>query len=161
MVDEIGGLAASRPSQRMISAPNAGKVSTAFDVERATFDLVNHVRASKGLEELLWNEQIAEIARLHSRNMASYQFFSHKGIDGTMVDDRAEQFGLANWYSIGENIAYMRGFDDPAGVAVEKWMQSTSHRRNVLTPNWKESAIGVSATSDGTYYFTQVFIIRK
>jgi uncharacterized protein YkwD len=55
----------------------------------------------------------------------------------------------------------MRGFDDPAGLAVEKWMESAAHRKNLLTPNWKESAVGVAITEDGTYYFTQVFLVRK
>jgi uncharacterized protein YkwD len=62
---------------------------------------------------------------------------------------------------IGENIAYMRGYDDPATLAIEKWMESTAHRKNLLGSNWKESAVGVAITADGTYYMTQVFLLRK
>jgi len=78
-----------------------------------------------------------------------------------MVDDRADRLGLGAWRSIGENIAYMRGFEDPAGLAVAKWLESTAHRKNLLGENWKESAVGVAVTSDGTYYMTEVFLLRK
>jgi uncharacterized protein YkwD len=78
-----------------------------------------------------------------------------------MVDDRADRVGLGTWKAIGENIAFMRGFDNPSAIAVEKWMESTAHRKNLLTPNWTESAVGVVITADGTHYFTQVFLNRK
>ena len=78
-----------------------------------------------------------------------------------MVDERADRLGLGAWRSIGENIAYMRGFDDPAALAVEKWLESAAHRKNLLGPNWKESAVGVAVTEDGTYYMTEVFLLRK
>lgn len=121
---------------------------------------MNAERVSKGLKVLVWDEQMASLARRHSRNMASENFFGHRGTDGTMVDDRAAGLGIFNWQAIGENIAFMRGQDDPAARAVEKWMQSTSHKKNILNAQWSESAIGVTVTPDGTIYFTQVFITR-
>jgi uncharacterized protein YkwD len=55
----------------------------------------------------------------------------------------------------------MRGYDDPASLAVEKWLESTAHRKNLLGPRWQESAVGVAVTPDGTYYMTEVFLLRK
>jgi uncharacterized protein YkwD len=135
--------------------------ATASDLERKVFGLLNTVRRSQGLEALEWNDDVAAVARLHSQNMADDKFFSHRGSDGSMVDDRADRMGLGAWRVIGENIAYMRGYEDPAALAVEKWMESTAHRKNLLGPNWKESAVGVAITKDGTYYLTQVFLLRK
>lgn len=135
--------------------------STAGDIERKVFNMLNDVRQSQGLAPLEWNDDVAAVARLHSQNMADEKFFSHRGSDGSMVDDRADRMGLGAWRTIGENIAYMRGYDDPANLAVEKWMESTAHRKNLLGPNWKESAVGVAITKDGTYYLTQVFLLRK
>lgn len=135
--------------------------ATAGDLERKVFGLLNTVRRSQGLEALEWNDDVAAVARVHSQNMADDKFFSHRGSDGSMVDDRADRLGLGAWRVIGENIAYMRGYDDPAALAVEKWMESTAHRKNLLGPNWKESAVGVAITKDGTYYLTQVFLLRK
>jgi uncharacterized protein YkwD len=131
------------------------------EIERQVFNLLNAERRSKGLLELEWNDDVAAVARLHSHNMADGKFFSHRGTDGSMVDDRADRLGLGTWRVIGENIAYMRGYENPAALAVEKWMESTAHRKNLLGPNWKESAVGVAITEDGTYYMTQVFLLRK
>ena len=139
-----------------------GSVSaTAGSIEQQIFVLINAERAKNGLGELEWNESLAELARVHSQDMASAKFFSHRGSDGSMVDDRADRLGLGTWRSIGENIAYMRGYDDPAGLAVTKWLESTAHRKNLLGPNWKESAVGVAVTEDGTYYMTEIFLLRK
>jgi len=134
---------------------------SAAAIEQQVFALINAERAKNGLTELEWSESVAAVARLHSEDMARAKFFSHRGSDGSMVDARADRLGLGMWRSIGENIAYMRGYDDPAELAVQKWMESTAHRKNLLGANWKESAVGVAMTADGTYYLTEVFLFRK
>jgi uncharacterized protein YkwD len=93
--------------------------------------------------------------------MAAGNFFSHRGEDGSLVDDRAERLGVDTWAAIGENIAFIRGYEKPADLAVDKWMQSPSHRNNLLSPRWHEAAIGVAVGDNGTLYFTQVFILRN
>lgn len=132
-----------------------------LDLERQAFNLLNSKRAAKSLPPLEWNDDVARIARMHSENMAKYKFFSHTGIDGLMVNDRADLCGLSRWKAIGENIAYNRGYEKPVEFAVERWMQSTSHRENILNNRWKESAVGVAVANDGSFYFTQVFLVRR
>ena len=122
--------------------------------------MLNLVRTEKGMPPLVWNDEIAELARVHSQNMAANKFFSHRDLDGLTVDGRAESSGITNWRGIGENIATLQGYSDPAPVAVEKWMQSPGHRQNILGGRWSESAIGIALAADGTYFFTQVFILR-
>jgi uncharacterized protein YkwD len=146
---------------RVTNGPNGSRRASAGTIEQQVFALINAERSKNGLSELEWSESLAAVARLHSADMARVKFFSHRGSDGSMVDDRADRLGLGSWRSIGENIAYMRGFDDPAGLAVAKWLESTAHRKNLLGPNWKESAVGVAITEDGTYYLTEVFLLRK
>jgi uncharacterized protein YkwD len=134
--------------------------STIASTEREVFALINKKRADAGLDALRWNDELAELARQHSDDMARFKYFSHRGNDGTMVDDRADKIGLGSWQAIGENIAFERGFDDAASFAVEQWMESPEHKRNLLDKRWKESGIGVAILPDGTYYFTQVFLLR-
>jgi uncharacterized protein YkwD len=145
------------------SAKPAGKskATNAFDLERRAFELVNRQRTAIGLEALAWSDEAAKIARLHSENMANYNFFSHTGIDGSMVNDRADSLGVKKWRAIGENIAYNQGFENPVEFAVERWMQSPKHRDNLLNSRWKESGIGIAVTADGTCYFTEVFLARN
>jgi uncharacterized protein YkwD len=141
----------------------AGKLTaaTAFDLERLTFELINQQRAKTDVPPLAWCDDAAKIARLHSENMANYNFFSHTGLDGLLVNDRADFFGVKKWQAIGENIAYNQGFENPVEFAVERWMQSPKHRDNLLNSRWKESGIGIAVTANGTYYFTEVFLMRK
>ena len=123
--------------------------------------MLNSQRAAKGLTALEWNDDVARIARMHSENMAKYKFFSHTGLDGTMVNDRADLCGVSKWKAIGENIAYNRGYEKPAEFAVERWMQSNAHRENIFNNRWKESAVGVAVSNDGSFYFTQVFLTEN
>ncbi|MGD9562588.1 MAG: CAP domain-containing protein [Pyrinomonadaceae bacterium] len=139
-------------------ASEAVTPAAARALERDAFQLINAERARSGLTTLSWNDKIAGVARLHSGNMARFNFFSHRGLDGRMVDERADELNMGPWRAIGENIAFMKGFDDPVAMAVEKWLNSPGHRKNLLNPDWTETGVGLSVTQDGKYYFTQVFI---
>lgn len=139
----------------------ANKASLNYGFERQIFELINKKRLENGLPALVWSEDVAKIARIHSENMANFKFFSHAGLDGKMVNNRADDLGVSKWRSIGENIAYNRGFANPIEFAVEGWMKSPAHRDNILSRRWKESGIGIAVAGDGTYYFTEVFLLRK
>lgn len=146
--------------QRIVKTQNIKSLTT-FDLEKIAFALLNQRRAENNISALEWSDQVARIARIHSQNMAKYKFFNHRGIDGSMVDDRAFDSGIKNWEAIGENIAFNCGYENPVEFAVERWMLSASHRENLLSRRWQESAVGVAIGDDGSYYFTQVFLLRK
>lgn len=136
------------------------KSSATFALERRAFDLLNEQRATNGLTPLLWSEDVARAARIHSDEMARYNLFSHQGFDGSMVKNRAEAAGIWDWESIGENIAFNRGFKLPAESACVQWMESPGHRQNILNARWTNAGIGVAVAPDGSYYFTEVFISK-
>lgn len=141
-----------------VSGVEASVIVNTVSLERTAFDLLNQKRVANGLQPLSWNDQLATVARLHSHNMAKFNFFSHRGLDDKMVSDRADDEGLRKWRAIGENIAFNRGYQDPIGRAVELWLDSPSHRHNLLDNNWKETAVGIAVAADGSYYLTQVFL---
>ena len=134
------------------AAPNAA--------ERRAFELVNEERRARGQQPLLWDGELTRLARQHSENMARQNFFSHTDRDGLDTADRAALGGVCGWRAIAENIAYNQGFDDPVGFAVERWMQSAKHRENILRTAFTHAGIGVASGSDGSVYFTQVFVAR-
>jgi uncharacterized protein YkwD len=141
--------------------PSAVAASTASvaasGLERQAFNLINAERAKNRLPPLVWDGQLCHVARLHSQNMGRRNFFDHEAPDGTDLLDRLS--GL-NWKSLGENIAYNQGQDDPVAVAVEQWLHSPKHRANILRNHFTHSAIGIARTADGRVYLTQVFIMR-
>ncbi len=151
--------------ERVAANPNVGNFlfsqSELHQLEREAADLINQERLKLGLTAIAWSEDAAKVARLHSSNMAKLNFFGHAGADGKMVDERADQLGVKKWRAIGENIAFNRGYSDPIKTAVEKWMQSTGHRNNLLNPRWQETGIGIAVTPEGCFYFTQVFLERR
>lgn len=130
------------------------------ELEAKVFELGNSERVQAGARPLVWSDDLAKLARLHAENMAVNRFFSHKDLEGKYVDDRAMQLGITNWMAIGENIAYIRGYDDPAAVAVKRWLLSAMHKQNLLNREWNQTGIGAAIAEDGTIYFTQVFILR-
>ncbi len=154
-------ISAERTSAIKTSAVKASVVVNIVFIEKIAFDALNQKRLEVGLEPLVWNTELEIVARLHSENMAEYQFFGHRDLDGKVVSDRAACAGVNKWRAIGENIAYNRGFKNPVAEAVAGWMDSAAHKRNLLDENWKESAVGVAVASDGSYYFTQVFLVKK
>ena len=164
-VNSLNSANITRPRVYPAKTENSPHISeknlSARQIEQLAFKLSNDQRAAQNLPPIVWSNDVARIARLHSENMAKDNFFSHKGLDGKMVNNRADLLGVKDWRSIGENIAFNRGYENPAEFTVECWMKSDSHRENLLDNRWKESAIGVAVAADGSYYFTQVFLIRR
>jgi uncharacterized protein YkwD len=148
-----------RMSVRPAVVAASGAPVVASSLERQAFNLINSERARNGLQPLVWDGELCRVARLHSENMGRQNFFDHEGPDGTNLLDRVTARGIM-WRSLGENIAYNQGHDDPAGVAVDQWMHSSKHRANILRGNFTHSAIGIARMADGRVYLTQVFIMR-
>jgi uncharacterized protein YkwD len=161
----------SRPRRVVESSPVSGATtavaatsSVALDeanaIERRAFEQTNHARMENGLTPLAWDAELCRMARAHSERMALQGFFSHETPDGLQLKERAHSNGILHFRVIGENIAYNKGYDDPGGFAVERWMISSGHRENILYSAFQASAIGSYVAADGSVYLTQVFITR-
>ena len=128
--------------------------------ERRAFELINRERQRRGLGPLEWDGGLVRLARYHSQNMARGGYLSHVDRDGLDLKARARAVGLQGWRALGENIAYNQGYDDPTAFAVERWLVSEKHRENAMSGHYTHAAVGIARASDGTYYFTQVFMRR-
>lgn len=117
---------------------------------------ISDIRVKNGLEPLKRNAKLDQVARNYSRLMAEKNFFSHYGPKGESVADRVRGAGIF-YLVVGENLAKSGGYNRPATVAVEGWMQSPGHRENVLRPVFRESGVGAWRQGRATY-FTQVFL---
>ncbi len=72
----------SRPRVYQTEQPKIAlnsKTDNAFNLERRAFELINQRRENSGLPRLKWSDDVANIARLHSENMANYKFFQPYG----------------------------------------------------------------------------------
>jgi uncharacterized protein YkwD len=124
-------------------------------VEKETFALLNQDRAQHGLAPLRWSDAIAEIARAHSRDMATGACdFGHDGFKDRV--HRAEA-ALAGSRGFGENV-FMT--DNPAQVpetAAVVWLKSPHHRENIRG-DYNVSGLGVFVNERGEIYLTQFFV---
>ena len=120
--------------------------------EQQMLALVNEERLKAGAREFIWDESLAEIGRLHSKDMFKRGYFSHFSPEGKDVGDRLLENGVEYSYA-GENLALAPNVTR----AHTGLMNSEGHRRNILNPAFGKIGIG---TVDGGVYgkmFTQVF----
>jgi len=144
--------------------PLTTKSSTApvepTEIEKRAFEQTNLARIKNGLPPFAWDADICRMARIHSESMSRHGYFSHVTPDGLRLRDRVRAAGILQFAVLGENIGYTQGYDDPAAFIVEQWMQSTKHRANILSPEFRAMAIGSFVAPDGSIYLTQTFITR-
>ncbi|KAL0207851.1 hypothetical protein P9112_010438 [Eukaryota sp. TZLM1-RC] len=112
--------------------------------------LTNQFRRSRNLPELQWHQTMYTVGVVHSKNMAEKKVpFGHQGFN-----QRTAQFGFS-FTSAAENVAYNSGCSEPAKVAVDGWIKSPGHCKNLLG-RFSFCAIGVFRLGS-TWYFTQLF----
>ena len=155
----VSRVATPSASYNASPSPSAAVVAATGD-ERRAFELINAERQRRGLRPLVLDGSLTRLARYHSESMARGRFLSHTDRDGRDLRGRADALGLRNWKALGENIAYNQGYNDPTAFAVERWMVSEKHRENIMNDEYTHAGVGVARASDGTYYFTQVFMRR-
>jgi len=102
-----------------------------------------------------WNTLLTSAAKNHSNNMANYDFFSHIGLDESSSSTRVTAQGYI-WSSVSENIA---AGQKTAQLAVDGWMKSEGHCKNIMNSTVTEMGLACSQNNDATYtyYWTQVF----
>lgn len=123
--------------------------------EQTISSMTNDHRQSLNVPALTWNEDIAVLAREHSINMANGTVpFGHAGLE-----ERIEQLkNIMDVYLTAENVAYVKGYENPGSALIEGWLRSPSHLVHIEDAAFQETGVGVTKTSDGTYYATQIFI---
>lgn len=117
-------------------------------VDDATLCLVNRERSSRGLVALKPVAPLTAAAHAYARRMAHDKFFDHTAPNGTTFITRIQRTdylrgGVRSW-SVGENIAWGTGDLATPKAIVAAWMTSPGHRRNILTPGFRELGLGVA-----------------
>ena len=150
------------------------------EIEKLIFEIQNAVRETEGVGVLIWDEDIAKIARRHSGDMADLGVLEHRPF-GLSATDRALLSGydceiLTDQGTIvvgfGENISrnsvvkhwfrptagagpwYADDYSDEQGMAedmVQGWLTSTKgHREILLSPDYRRAGVGVVIVDEVT-----------
>ena len=136
------------------SNDNQNTTGSFYSFQKEVVRLVNVERSKRGLKELSFNTQLSNVATLKSQDMIDQNYFSHTSPTYGSPFDMMKQFNIS-YRTAGENIAM--GQKTPAEV-VNAWMNSQGHRENILNSNFTEIGVGVAKSSNGTLYWTQMFI---
>ena len=108
-------------------------------------NLVNDIRTDAGLDPLTWDSNLETVASVRANEIS--EKFSHTRPNGRQ------------WYTVnskiqgGENLAF--GFDTAEDV-VDAWMNSPTHRDNILYDEFEKVAISIYE-ENGTYYYAQEY----
>ena len=82
-------------------------------------------------------------------DLATYNYFSHTGRDGSLPWDRMTREGY-KWRAAGENIA--AGYTTPRTV-VDGWLKSPGHCKNIMSANFKDIGVGYGYSASSTYKY--------
>lgn len=135
----------------IMRSPQLASIKSAFLV-----DLTNKDRLKEGLPELSINESLVAAANMKAQDMAKKEYFAHQSPDGRMPWDFIKAAGYSYVYA-GENLAV--NFDD-SGEVERAWMDSPTHKKNIINPKYTEIGIATAPGSykgDNTMYVVQMF----
>lgn len=121
--------------------------------------LLNHDRRDFGLRKLKMQDDLREVARKHSKDMAKKDYFEHVNLKGQSPSDRLKTARVTDVIS-GENLAKIGGYPEPTLEAEQGLMRSPGHRANILNKTYNCVGMGIIRSRDGVYYFTQNFAKR-
>ena len=107
---------------------------------------INGARAAAGRGPLAVRGDLVTIARRHSGRMAASGSIYHNG----SLSNEAPN----DWQSLGENVGMGPACDDIHTA----FMNSASHRKNILDPDFNYVGVGVVIAADTTIYVTEVFM---
>ena len=112
------------------------------------------IASSQARPPLAWNPQLAQAAQAHSQDMASNNFQSHNGSDGSTPPQRIAAAGYTNSAMSGENVyAYASSVDQAMEAFLLDWgVSDAGHRTNILQPNVSAQAayrdVGISLVNE-------------
>lgn len=121
--------------------------------EQQMIDLVNEARRENGLEPLIIDPDLIELAGMKSQDMIDNNYFSHNSPTYGSPFDMLKNNGVS-YLSAGENIAGNYSVEE----AHEALMNSTGHRKNILNPQYTHIGIGIQEGGKYGNMFTQLFI---
>ena len=119
----------------------------AEQLAEAVICLVNEERASRGLVSLRTHQSLELVALRHALDMEERNYFSHRSWSGRRLAQRVDLTRYLPWdgdWRLGENLRWGTGVQASPRAAVAGWLDSESHRRNMLTSSFRDAGVGMA-----------------
>lgn len=111
-------------------------------------EATNAERTKNNLPALTWNEKLGAAAQKAADDLARNEAWTHKGA-WTYLTTAGYR-----WTYAGQNLA--RKFTD-TNATTQAWMNSPTHRSNILFGPFQETGIALSKAANGDMYVVQYF----
>ncbi len=134
--------------------PTGGSASTR-QKEQQMVNYINEARRSAGLPTLQVSSQLTTAARAKSKDMVTNNYFDHHSPIYGGLAGLFSSFGIS-YRSAGENIAM--NSNGNVNDANNMLMNSSGHRANILGSGYTMVGVGIYVKSDGSHYYTQLFV---
>jgi len=122
------------------------------ELETGMLDMINAEREKLGLPVLYFDEELAEVARTHSKDMFRRGYFSHFNPEGKSPFDRIRKNGI-QFRIAGENLALAQNLS----LAHTGLMESPTHRANIEHKSFGRVGIGILDGGYNGLMITQLF----
>lgn len=133
--------------QLLISALWPQQASLASDLTIGNIlNAINKERQLRNLLTLNTNAMLSVAAQSKSDDMIARKYFSHLDPEGNYIWPKIEAAGYKPYLQLGENLA-IEFYDTDSLVSA--WMNSPTHRANVLNDGFKDQGMGLSFGDSG------------
>ena len=102
---------------------------------------VDRERTLRNLSSLTTNFKLGTAAQSKADDMQARHYFAHVDPDGNYIWDKIVAAGYSPYTQLGENLA-IEFYDTESLVAA--WMNSPTHRANILQPGFKDQGAGLA-----------------
>lgn len=135
----------------LVLALLAVRVLAVSPLEEAVLKEANRARLARGLQALAFDEKLYRAARAHAEDMIARGYFGHQGPGGPTPEARFWRAGVFA-VKVAENLYELDGKrpGDFAARAVEAWLQSPPHRKNLLQGQFTHTAVAVVTRGERT-----------
>lgn len=132
---------------------NEEQTSTLTEDEQEVLDRINQARKDAGLNALEIDDDVQNACRLKAKDMVEKDYFSHQSPTyGSPFDLLKKQ--EISYKVAGENIAGNSSNEK----AVESWMNSENHKKNILNNAYNYTGIAVVNSQKYGKIYVQIFI---
>ncbi len=127
------------------------RVLAVSPLEEAVFKEANRARLARGLQALAFDAKLYQAARAHAEDMIARGYFGHQGPGGPSPETRFWRAGVFA-AKVAENLYELDGPrpGDFAARAVEAWLKSPPHRKNLLEAQFTHTAVAVVTRGERT-----------
>ena len=125
------------------------------DAASDVVNLVNNLRIDNGCQAVSVDSRITLAAQGHTNDEAARNYYSHISPEGEDTGDRLDHIGY-HTFTWGEVLDMS---PKTAAEAVDRWMDSPTHRQIILDCKYTQTRVGVTQSASGDWYWAEAFTV--